>query len=149
MKKCRCLIIEDDMKRLRKTDRGVLAASIPLLIAFAVFIGLSINYMNQNSHVEEVECTIFRKTEQQEIRGSDDGFLTTYTYYVTTDKGTFQVRQSFMWQTFNAEEIYFGLVEGEIYILRVAGKGRTLITPYKNIIGIKEHLKKINNDERN
>lgn len=100
-------------------------------------IALTAIYIDSNSKTYEIECIIIDKTIQKKITSDSEGYTsTTFKYYITTNKGTFDIRNTFMHKTYNPEEIYFTLQKDSVYTLKIAGKPKNLFLPYPNIIKI-------------
>ena len=109
---------------------------IGLMIGFGViFIGIKVF---DGLVTDEVEVRVEKLINQQLIGGNKDNMRTEIRYLIITDGGTFVCESALLKFKFNNSDIFFHLVEGKRYKLRVVGIGKSFISDYKNVIGVSE-----------
>lgn len=107
---------------------------IGLMIGFGVlFIGV---HLVDGLVTDEVEVRVEKLINQQLIGGNKDNMRTEMRYLIITDGGTFICESAFLQFKFNNSDIFFHLVEGKRYGLKVVGIGKSFMTDYKNVIGV-------------
>ena len=85
---------------------------------------------------DEVEVRVEKLINQQLIGGNKDNMRTEIRYLIITDGGTFVCESALLKFKFNNSDIFFHLVEGKRYRMKVVGIGKSFITDYKNVIGV-------------
>jgi len=82
----------------------------------------------------EIEVRVEKLVNQQLIRGSGQDIKTDIRYLVITDNGTYVCESALLKMKFNNSDIFFHLVVGKWYKLKVVGFGKSFITDYQNIV---------------
>ena len=118
------------MAGIRKSYRVGCNAILGLAALGVIVFGCYAQY----THEETVTATVYSITTQQNVMGGSDGFYTTYTYLVGTDKGTLAIQPS----SIMASTVFGRLKEGCSYRLRTRGFSLPLIGMYPYIIDAKE-----------
>ena len=105
-----------------------------IMLVFVVLVGVSVAI--QYTHEDTVVATVKSITTQQNVSGGGDGggVSTSYTYLVSTDKGTMQIEPSGIMSS-----TAFGtLKEGKTYRLHTRGYSFPLFGLYPYIVDAKE-----------
>ena len=109
---------------------------IPALIVFAIVGSIFLTVQNQ-SKVDVVEsCKVMDLQQQQLIKGTGNNMKTEIRYLEITDKETFVCESSLLNGKFNNSDIFWRLKKDSTYTFRVAGKGKSILYDYRNILEV-------------
>ena len=112
-------------------EKGIFGLVVVLVIG-----SLLVSVWNE-SNVSTIEnCKVMDLQQQQIIKGSDGNMSTEIRYLVITDKETFVCESSLLNGKFNNSDIYWHLKKDSVYNFKVAGLGKSMITEYRNILGV-------------
>jgi hypothetical protein len=115
---------------------------VTLIIAIVVilFIGKFFIGLQNDTSVSTIEnCRVINLQQQNIIHGDCINNNTEIRDLDFTDKETFICESSIINGKFNNSDIFFNLQKDSTYTFKVAGKGKSMFTDYRNIL---EYVKK-------
>lgn len=103
-----------------------------VFVIIAIVLALPTVFMYNQQGTETV--TIYSIKEQQHVSGNDNGFSTTYYYYVSTDKGMYRIEPDGIFHS----NSFGGLKEGSTYYIETRGISIPFFGVYPFIMNAKE-----------
>lgn len=114
--------------------------SFKVIISVIVIVIVTIiylNYQDQNTIATVNSCKVMELQQQQLITGTGTIMKTEIRYLVITDKETFICTNSLYNGKFNNSDIFWRLKKNSTYTFTVAGKGKSALYDYRNILEYK------------